>query len=226
MDGIATLRGCSHSAYVQENKFSGQGSDSDKVFVFKMSEVGPRSGVHLVNRMQSGGDLEYAWIMFDYVKRVKNWTTMACHVHDSAYCRVMTIAVCNMQSEDFAAQMVLWKNLNDVMARHADPEPKFKAIMAGLSRGRFWTDGRTDSRLMAAGASVTWTHYSVLFEVTWGKKRASARTRMRPRERAASRQWMPRDYIRGPQTFHSHFLRRLGLEKLRCGWCTSWSGLR
>jgi hypothetical protein len=42
--------------------------------------------------------------------------------------------------------------------------------MAGLSRGRFRTEGRTDSRTMAAGASVTWTHYSVLFEVTWGKK--------------------------------------------------------
>jgi hypothetical protein len=51
MDGIATLRGCSHWAYVQENKFPGQGSDSDKVFFFKMSEVGPRSGVHLVNRI-------------------------------------------------------------------------------------------------------------------------------------------------------------------------------
>ena len=51
MDGIATLRGCSHWAYVQKNKFSGQGSDLDKVFVFKMSEVGPGSGVHLVKRM-------------------------------------------------------------------------------------------------------------------------------------------------------------------------------
>jgi hypothetical protein len=71
MDGITTLRGCSHWAYVQENKFPGQGSDSDKVFVFKMSEVGPGSGVHLVNRMQPGGDLEHAWIMFDHVKRVK-----------------------------------------------------------------------------------------------------------------------------------------------------------
>jgi hypothetical protein len=29
---------------------------------------------------------------------------------------------------------------------------------------------------MAAGASVTWTHYSVLFEVTWGKTLASVRT--------------------------------------------------
>jgi hypothetical protein len=49
MDGIATLRGCSHWAYIQENKFLGQGSDSNKVFVFKMSKVEPRSGVHLVN---------------------------------------------------------------------------------------------------------------------------------------------------------------------------------
>jgi hypothetical protein len=42
----------------------------------------------------------------------------------------MTIAVCDMQSEDAAAQMVLWKNLNDVMARHSVPEPKFKGFMA------------------------------------------------------------------------------------------------
>jgi hypothetical protein len=35
-----------------------------------MSEVGPGSGVHLVNQMQPGGDLEHAWIMFDHVKRV------------------------------------------------------------------------------------------------------------------------------------------------------------
>jgi hypothetical protein len=67
--------------------------------------------------MQPGRDLEHAWIIFDRVKRVKNWTTMACHVYDSAYCRIMTIAVYDMQSEDAAAQMVHWKNLNDVMAR-------------------------------------------------------------------------------------------------------------
>jgi hypothetical protein len=30
------------------------------------------------------------------------------------------------------------------------------------------TDGRTDDRTMAAGASVTWMHCSVLSEVTWG----------------------------------------------------------
>jgi hypothetical protein len=137
MDGIATLRGCSHWAFVQENKFPGQGSESDKVFVFKMSEVGPGSGVHLVKRMQPGGDLEDAWIMFDHVKRVKHWTTMACHVYDSSYCRVMTIAVCDMQSEDAAAQMVLWKNLNAVMARHDVPSPKFKGFMADSAQANW-----------------------------------------------------------------------------------------
>jgi hypothetical protein len=50
------------------------------------------------------------------------------------------------------------------------------ARKAWLSRGHFQTDGRTDDPTMAAGASVTWTHCSVLFEVTWGKTTASART--------------------------------------------------
>jgi hypothetical protein len=103
MVGIAILRGYSHWAYVQENKFPGQGSDSNTVFVFKMSKMGPRSGVHLIKQMQSGEDLEDVWIIFDHVKRVKHWTTIACHVYDSAYCRVMTIAVCDMQSEDATA---------------------------------------------------------------------------------------------------------------------------
>ena len=100
------------------------------MFVFKMSEMGPGSGVHLVNRMQPGRDLEHAWIMFDHVKRFKSWTTMACHVYDSSYYRVMTITVCDMQSENAAAQMVFWKNINDVMTRHGVPSPKFKGFMA------------------------------------------------------------------------------------------------
>jgi hypothetical protein len=33
----------------------------------------------------------------------------------------MTIAVYNMQSEDAAAQSVLWKNFNDVMVKHGIP---------------------------------------------------------------------------------------------------------
>ena len=55
MDSITELCGLSNWAFVQENKFPGQGSDTDKVFVFKMSEVGPGSRVDLVKRMQVGG---------------------------------------------------------------------------------------------------------------------------------------------------------------------------
>jgi hypothetical protein len=36
------------------------------------------------------------WIMFDHVNRVACWTTMACHVYDLAYCKMMTIAICDM----------------------------------------------------------------------------------------------------------------------------------
>jgi hypothetical protein len=60
MDSITMLKGCSHWAYIQEIKFPGQGSDSDKVFVFKKSEVGPGTGVHLVKQMQPTSDLEDA----------------------------------------------------------------------------------------------------------------------------------------------------------------------
>jgi hypothetical protein len=72
-----------------------------------MFEVGPGSGVDLVKRMQPDGDLEDAWMMFDHVKRIKKWITMACHFYDSTYCRAMTIAVCDMQSEGATTQSVL-----------------------------------------------------------------------------------------------------------------------
>ena len=100
------------------------------MFVFKMSVMGPRSGVHLVKQMQPRGDLENMWIMFDHIKHVTLWITMVYHIYDSIYCQVMTIAICNMQSKDDAAQMILWKNLNDVTAGHSIPKPKFKEFIA------------------------------------------------------------------------------------------------
>jgi hypothetical protein len=51
MDSITMLRGCNNWPYVQKNMFPCQGSDSDKVFLFKMSEVGPGSDVDFVKRM-------------------------------------------------------------------------------------------------------------------------------------------------------------------------------
>jgi hypothetical protein len=75
--------------------------------IFKMLEDKRGSGVDLVKRMQPGGDLKNAWLMFDHVKRVKKWTTMACHVYDATYCKVMTIAVCDMQLEDTKVQCIM-----------------------------------------------------------------------------------------------------------------------
>ena len=49
------LRGVSTWAYIQRNQFPGQGDEKDKMFVFKMSEVGPGSRVDLVRWMQPGG---------------------------------------------------------------------------------------------------------------------------------------------------------------------------
>jgi hypothetical protein len=65
--------------------------------------------------MQLVGDLHNACIMFDHVKRVVRWTTMACHVYDLAHCKLITIAVCDMQFEDIKAQQVMWTKFNDTM---------------------------------------------------------------------------------------------------------------
>lgn len=137
IDGIAKLRGVSNWAFVQSNRFPGQGDEADKVFVFKMSEVGPGSGVDLVRRMQPSGDLEHAWMMFDHVKRVSKWTTMACHVYDGTFQRILTIACCDFQSEDKDAQVLFWQNLNNVMGRHGIPLPYFKGFMADSAQANW-----------------------------------------------------------------------------------------
>lgn len=53
-------------------------------------------GVHLVKQMQLGGDLKNSYMMFNHVKHVQGWLTMACHVYDLVYYKVMFIAIYNM----------------------------------------------------------------------------------------------------------------------------------
>ena len=76
-------------------------------------------------------------MMFDHVKQVKEWTTMACHVYDSLYCKVMTIAVCDMQSEDCTTQVLFWRNLNLVLRRHGVDDIEFKGFMADSSQANW-----------------------------------------------------------------------------------------
>jgi hypothetical protein len=68
-DSIMAMKTYTTIEYIHGNVFPGQGKD--QVYVFKMLEDEPGSGVDLVKRMQPGGDLENAWFMFDHVKRVK-----------------------------------------------------------------------------------------------------------------------------------------------------------
>jgi hypothetical protein len=63
MDGIATLRGCSHWAYVQENKFPGQGSDKFQGVCFQDVRGGAwiRGGLGQTNatRRRSGEHVDH-----------------------------------------------------------------------------------------------------------------------------------------------------------------------
>ena len=99
IDNILKLKKASTYDYIHDSRFPGQGSSEDIVYLFKMSTVGAGSGVDLVRRMQPGGDLELAWIMFDHVKRVVGWTSLGAHVYDPVFCKVMTICVCDMMCE-------------------------------------------------------------------------------------------------------------------------------
>jgi len=56
--------------------------------------------------MQPFDDLQNAWMMFDHVKRVQGWMTMACHFYDLIYCKVMMIVVYDMQSKDTKVQCI------------------------------------------------------------------------------------------------------------------------
>jgi hypothetical protein len=70
--------------------------------------------------------------MFDHVKHVQEWTTMACHVYDLVYAmiKVLTIAICDMQFESTKALCVMWTKLNHVMLMFNLTNPNFKGFMA------------------------------------------------------------------------------------------------
>ena len=99
IDNILKLKKTSTYDYIHDNRFPGQGSMKDIVYLFKMSIVGPQSGIDLVRRMQEGGDPQHEFIMFDHVKRVVGWTTLGCHIYDLDYCKVMIVVVCDMMYE-------------------------------------------------------------------------------------------------------------------------------
>jgi hypothetical protein len=62
---------------------------------------------------------------------------MACHVYDVAYCKVMTITICDMQSEDTKVQCIMWRELNDLMRKNSVENPNFKGSMADSTQANW-----------------------------------------------------------------------------------------
>lgn len=117
------------------------------------------SGVDIVRRMQRGGGMKDSWIMFDHVKRLRDWIMMACHVYDMKHCKGLTIACCDMQSQDAQAQTMLWENLNAIMLENDIPIVNFKGFMVDSAHANWivmmkvYNDG--DSNIPLEGRECT-----------------------------------------------------------------------
>jgi hypothetical protein len=96
----------------------------------------------LIWRMQLSDDLQNAWMMFDHIKRVQGWKTMACHVYNMIYCKVMMITICDMQFEDTEAQCIMWRKLNAIVEGKGLGTPIFKGFMANGAQAN-WNVVRT-----------------------------------------------------------------------------------
>jgi len=71
------------------------------------------------------------------VKRVKLWTTIACDIYDSIYCKVKTIVVYDIQIEGTEGQIIFWHYLNKVMVQNGVLDPTFKEFMFDSSQANF-----------------------------------------------------------------------------------------
>lgn len=100
-----------------------------------MSTQGPGNGVELVNKMRPKGELGGCWVFFDFVKRMHDWTTMACHVYNPFVREMQTIAIGDFKVEDTESQILFWTLLNMVMEKEGYKKACFKGFM-GLMRLR------------------------------------------------------------------------------------------
>ncbi len=76
--------------------------------------------------------------MFDHVKHVQGWTTIGCHVYDMTYCKVLTIATCDMESNDVDSQVLMWSSLTRLVKKVGIIENvNFKGFMANNAQTNF-----------------------------------------------------------------------------------------
>ena len=137
IDNILKLKKASTYDYIHDSRFPGQGRASDIVYLFKMSTVGAGSGVNLVRRMQLSGDLQFAWIIFDHVKRVVGWTSLGAHVYDPVYYKVMTICVYDMMCEMADAQEQMWLSMLALLKQYGLEDVNFKGFMVDSAQANF-----------------------------------------------------------------------------------------
>ncbi len=71
-------------------------------------------------------------MMFDHVKHVQRWMTMAYHVYDSDYYKVTMNVVCDMQSKDTKTSYMLWKKFNSIVNKKGMGTLVFKGFMANI----------------------------------------------------------------------------------------------
>jgi hypothetical protein len=107
--------------------------------------------------------------MFDYVKRVQEWTIMACHMYNASYCKVMTITICDMQSEDTKVQCIMWRKFNNLMRKNSVENPNFKGFMVDTAQVN-WNAvrivyGSGDPKISMANRKCTClSHHTILLK--------------------------------------------------------------
>lgn len=69
-------------------------------------------------------------MFFDFVKRMHDWTTMACHVYNPFVQEMQTIAIGDFKVEDTESQILFWTLLNMVMEKEGYKKACFKGFMA------------------------------------------------------------------------------------------------
>jgi hypothetical protein len=55
-------------------------------------------------------------------------------VYNAANCKVMTIAVCEMQSEDTKVQCIMWREHNKLMRENSVERPNFKGFRRAVRK--------------------------------------------------------------------------------------------
>jgi hypothetical protein len=73
------------------------------------------------------------------MKHVANWTTMACHAYDHVYCKMLTVAIYDMQFENTKVQQLMWTKFNEKMLKHGFPKPNFKGFMVDSAQANWFT---------------------------------------------------------------------------------------